>query len=54
MSRLRVHCFSISLDGFGAGPGQDLDNPLGKGGEGLHSGSFRHGPFRRRMEKAGV
>jgi dihydrofolate reductase len=36
MSRLRVHSFSISLDGFGAGPDQGLDNPLGRGGESLH------------------
>jgi dihydrofolate reductase len=34
--KLRVHCFSISLDGFGAGPGQSLDEPLGVGGEALH------------------
>jgi dihydrofolate reductase len=32
MSRLRVHSFSISIDGYGAGPGQDLQNPLGIGG----------------------
>ena len=32
MSRLRVHSFSISIDGFGAGPNQDLENPLGVGG----------------------
>ena len=32
MSRLRVHSFSISIDGFGAGPGQDMENPLGVGG----------------------
>jgi dihydrofolate reductase len=36
MSRLRVESFSISLDGFGAGPDQDLENPLGAGGEALH------------------
>ena len=36
MSRLRVNCFSISLDGFGAGPRQDLENPLGVGGMKLH------------------
>ena len=36
MSRLRVHAFSISLDGFGAGPGQRLEDPLGRGGESLH------------------
>jgi dihydrofolate reductase len=32
MSRLRVHCFSISLDGYSAGPNQDLENPVGVGG----------------------
>ena len=37
MTRLRVHCLSISLDGFGAGPNQDIDNPLGVGGPGLHN-----------------
>src|SRR5678815_637466 len=36
MPRLRVHAFSISLDGYGAGPHQDLEEPLGKGGEALH------------------
>src|SRR5262249_3574883 len=36
MSRLRVHGFGISLDGFGAGPRQALENPLGVGGEALH------------------
>jgi len=32
MSRFRVHSFSISIDGYGAGPDQDLENPLGVGG----------------------
>ncbi|MPZ57126.1 MAG: dihydrofolate reductase [Rhizobiales bacterium] len=36
MSKLRVNCFSLSLDGFGAGAGQDADNPLGVGGMALH------------------
>ncbi len=36
MSKLRVHNFAISLDGYGAGPNQNLDNPLGVGGEALH------------------
>jgi dihydrofolate reductase len=36
VSRLRVNAFSISLDGYGAGPGQDLQNPLGVGGASLH------------------
>jgi hypothetical protein len=29
MSKVRVAAFSISLDGFGAGPRQALNNPLG-------------------------
>ena len=29
MSRVRVLSFAISIDGYGAGPGQDLQNPLG-------------------------
>ncbi len=37
MSKLRVNCFSISLDGFGAGPNQSLENPLGEGGPNLHN-----------------
>ncbi|MDB5959480.1 MAG: deaminase, partial [Massilia sp.] len=36
MSQLSVRCFSISLDGFGAGPNQSLDNPMGDGGGALH------------------
>ncbi|KQV52289.1 dihydrofolate reductase family protein [Massilia sp. Root335] len=36
MSRLKVHCFSMSLDGFGAGPNQSLQNPLGERGGQLH------------------
>jgi dihydrofolate reductase len=34
--KLRVASFSLSLDGYGAGPEQSLENPLGIGGEGLH------------------
>lgn len=36
MSKLRVHAFSVSLDGYGAGPRQSLEDPLGVGGHGLH------------------
>ncbi|RUY62073.1 dihydrofolate reductase, partial [Mesorhizobium sp. M7A.F.Ca.CA.001.13.1.1] len=36
MSKLRVNAFTLSLDGYGAGPDQDLQNPLGVGGESLH------------------
>lgn len=36
MPKLRVQSFSISIDGFGAGPSQSLENPLGIGGPALH------------------
>lgn len=40
MSRVRVGGFTISLDGFGAGPEQSLQNPLGKRGQELHQWMF--------------
>ncbi len=40
MSKVRVACFAISLDGYGAGPRQALENPLGVGGTGLHQWFF--------------
>jgi dihydrofolate reductase len=36
MARLRVHNFSVSLDGYGTGANQSLADPLGIGGEALH------------------
>ena len=45
MTKLRVHAFSISLDGYGAGPNQDRDNPLGVGGEALHEWILRTRSF---------
>jgi dihydrofolate reductase len=36
MSKLKVSAFSISLDGYGAGPSQSLEHPLGVGGTTLH------------------
>ncbi len=49
MSRLRVESFSISLDGFGAGPDQSLDDPLGIGGEDLHRWAVRTDTFQKMM-----
>ena len=49
MSKLRVHAFSISLDGFGAGPNQDLDNPLGLGGTALHEWVFATRTFQQQQ-----
>ena len=40
MTKVKVCAFSISLDGYGAGPDQNLDNPLGKRGEELHTWFF--------------
>jgi len=36
MPRVRINCFSVSADGYGAGPAQSLEHPLGVGGEALH------------------
>jgi hypothetical protein len=46
MSKLRVHTFSISLDGYGAGSNQDLNNPLGIGGVALHEWVYATKTFR--------
>ena len=46
MSKLRVNAFSISLDGFGAGPNQSREDPLGAGGESLHEWIFPTRMFR--------
>lgn len=47
MSRLKVQAFSVSLDGFGAGPDQSLQNPLGVGGMALHTWAFSTRTFQR-------
>ena len=52
-SKLRVHCFSVSLDGYGAGPDQDLNNPLGVGGMALHEWAFATRTFRKMFGKEG-
>jgi dihydrofolate reductase len=46
MPKLRVECFSISVDGYAAGPNQTLDNPLGVGGGALHQWAFSTRTFR--------
>jgi dihydrofolate reductase len=51
MPKLRVHAFAISLDGYGAGPGQDRDNPLGKGGTALHDWFYPTRTFQRMFGK---
>lgn len=49
MSKLRVAAFSISLDGFAAGPEQSLENPLGKGGPELHGWAFPTRTFQTKV-----
>ncbi len=47
MSRLRVNAFSISIDGFGAGPDQALADPMGVGGMALHEWVFGTKTFQK-------
>ena len=52
MTELRVHNFSISLDGFAAGPRQSLEHPLGVGGHRLHTWVFPDGRDRTDVDEA--
>jgi dihydrofolate reductase len=49
MTRVRVESFTISLDGYGAGPNQSLENPLGVGGTDLHQWAFPTRTFQRAL-----
>jgi dihydrofolate reductase len=49
MSKLRVESFTISLDGFGAGPDQDINNPLGVGGTSLHGWAIPTRTFQKNL-----
>jgi dihydrofolate reductase len=53
MSKLRVQCFGVSLDGYGAGPSQSLDHPLGVGGPGLFGWFFPTRTFHSMTGKEG-
>ena len=53
MTRVRVHNFTISLDGYGAGPLQTLETPLGVGGESLHRWFLPTRAFQRIIGKSG-
>jgi dihydrofolate reductase len=54
VARLRIHCFSISLDGYGAGPRQDLENPLGIGALPLHEWMLTTRTFRQLVGEDGA
>ena len=47
MSKVRVACFSVSLDGFGAGPRQDLQTPVGVRGPEMFAWFFQTDVFRK-------
>ena len=49
MSKLRVESFTVSLDGFGAGPDQDLNHPMGVGGHSLHGWAMSTPTFQRNV-----
>ena len=53
MSKLRIHCFAISLDGFGAGPEQSLANPLGIGAQALHEWYVSTRTFQQLFKRPG-
>lgn len=53
IGRVRVAGFAISIDGYGAGPDQSLEDPLGKGGKELHGWFFPTHTFRSMMGKEG-
>jgi dihydrofolate reductase len=49
MTKIRVESFAISLDGYGAGPDQDIDHGLGVGGEDLHQWFIPTKTFQRTL-----
>ena len=51
--RVRVETFTISLDGYGAGPDQSVENPLGVGGEDLHEWMLSTRTWRRLHREEG-
>jgi dihydrofolate reductase len=53
MAKLRVHNISMSVDGYIAGPDQNLENPLGVGGERLHEWVFATRCGREMIGEAG-
>jgi len=53
MSKVRVAAFSVSIDGFGAGPHQDLRNPLGVRGPELHAWLMQTELFKQMQGQSG-
>ncbi len=53
MSKLTVRSFSVSFDGYGAGPEQSLEHPLGVGGFDLHQWLFATRTFKTMVGQPG-
>jgi len=53
VARLRVRNFAVSVDGFGAGPAQDLEHPIGVGGTRLHEWVYVTRMFHRMIGQEG-
>jgi len=53
MGKVRVRGFAVSIDGFGAGPDQSLEYPLGKGGRELHKWFYPTRTFRSMIGQDG-
>jgi dihydrofolate reductase len=53
MSKVKVFNFTISLDGYGAGPNQTMETPLGVGGEELHNWMIKTVTFRKMYGEVG-
>ena len=53
MGKVRVRGFGVSIDGFGAGPDQSLEHPLGKGGGALHEWFYPTRTFQSLIGKDG-
>lgn len=53
MSKVIVAAYTVSMDGFGAGPNQSLEKPMGEGTENLHNWMFSTRMFQRMIGKEG-
>ena len=53
MGRVIVSCIGMSIDGYAAGPRQDIDNPLGVGGRALMEWAFGTRTFQTMFGQSG-
>jgi dihydrofolate reductase len=53
MTRVRVNCFGVSADGYGAGPDQSLEHPLGVNGHSMMAWALETRTFRRMFGQEG-